>query len=72
MSFGWGYSIYDAFKMRERKKAILNLFIPFYCFHYILKLPESNKKKIMAITTLGAFVLFFFFAIAMTILTPPL
>ena len=69
---GWAFSVYDALKVRQYKKGILNFIIPFYCFHYILKLPETNKKKIMAIMTLGAFVLFFFCTIALTILTPPL
>lgn len=72
MSGSWFYSVYHSIKKAAGfKSSLFNLIIPFYHFYYILKIPEeTEEKKYMAITSMGAFLLFFFITIILFILTP--
>ena len=60
-----------AFKKKEYRKILFIFLIPFYVFYFILKLPENDFKKRVAIMTIGAFWVFLFASILKIVFTPP-
>lgn len=71
MIVGIVLTVIDAIKKKHYKIAWF-LINPFYIFYYLIKLPDSNKKKILVILNIGCFWLFFILLILKIILTPPM
>lgn len=71
MSIGYLITLIHAIKNKNLKASLLMLFIPFYVFYYIFKLPENKLKKYLAITCIGSFWVFFFLGILEIVFTPP-
>lgn len=70
MIIGILLTVIDAVKNKYYKIAwvIVN---PFVIFYYLINLPDTNKKKILVILSIGTFWLFFILFILKIILTPP-
>lgn len=71
MLLGYLAVISYALKQRDYRKTVFLVIIPFYVFHYILKLPETRFKKVTAIACIGSFWIFFFVGILKIVFTPP-
>ena len=70
-SMALGYAA--SFLIAIRDKAymeILKLLLPFYVFRFILKMEEGYLKKLLAISVMGAFLLFALVSIFRIVIVP--
>ena len=72
MAIGYLSTIIYAAGRKEYKKTFFLVVIPFYVFRYILRMEENQTKKMLAVSTMGAFTFFVLASIFKIIMTPPL
>ncbi|MBL8993487.1 MAG: hypothetical protein JNM63_09120 [Spirochaetia bacterium] len=71
MILGWSVVLWGDIQSKTWKALALNLLVPFYVLRTVLKMEESNKKKLLAISLHGAFFVFFVAHILKLVMTPP-
>jgi hypothetical protein len=72
MLVGWVWALVTLFKQGKTKEGLLALLVPFWVFRSILKMPDGQSKKLLAISTMGAFFVFFVASVIKIIMTPPM